>query len=32
MADEVLFGDLAKGGRVKVDAAEGEFRFEFVAS
>ncbi len=31
MADEVLFGELAKGGRVKVDAAEGEFRFEFFA-
>ena len=31
MADEVLFGDLAKGGRVRVDAADGEFQFEYSA-
>ncbi len=29
MADEVLFGALEKGGRVRVDAEAGEFRFEF---
>jgi ATP-dependent Clp protease ATP-binding subunit ClpA len=35
MADEVLFGDLDKGGRVivdavdSVDAEDGEFRFEY---
>jgi len=32
LADEVLFGDLAKGGHVVVDAVEGEFRFEFAAN
>ncbi len=31
MADEVLFGDLAKGGRVRVDAVDGEFQFEYSA-
>jgi len=29
MADEVLFGDLTKGGNVRVDAADGEFEFHF---
>ncbi|MCP4039981.1 MAG: ATP-dependent Clp protease ATP-binding subunit ClpA [bacterium] len=29
MADEVLFGSLAKGGRARVDAVDGEFRFEY---
>ena len=32
MADEVLFGDLAKGGRVRVDAADGEFQVDFSGS
>jgi ATP-dependent Clp protease ATP-binding subunit ClpA len=31
MADEVLFGDLANGGRVRVDAVDGEFQFEYSA-
>ncbi len=29
MADEVLFGKLTKGGRVKVGVADGEFTFEY---
>ncbi|MFP8872576.1 MAG: ATP-dependent Clp protease ATP-binding subunit ClpA, partial [Myxococcota bacterium] len=32
MADEVLFGSLDKGGRVKVDAEDGEFTFDFSSS
>jgi ATP-dependent Clp protease ATP-binding subunit ClpA len=29
VSDELLFGQLVGGGRVKVDAAEGALRFEF---
>ena len=29
LSDEVLFGRLAKGGRVRVDVQDGAFVFEF---
>ena len=29
LADEILFGKLAKGGRVRVDAQNGALAFEF---
>ena len=32
LADELLFGRLAKGGRVTVSVAKGDFTFEFAAS
>ena len=32
LADELLFGRLAKGGRVTVSVAHGEFTFEFADS
>ena len=32
LADELLFGRLAKGGQVRVDAGDDGFTFEFPAS
>jgi hypothetical protein len=31
ISDELLFGRLAGGGRVRVDAADGALRFDFEA-
>ena len=29
LSEEVLYGRLEKGGRVRIDASDGEFLFEF---